>query len=526
MVNTSKKLLIIVVALCCLSALPAAAQQNPTESDYYPLVTVPVPEGITLEVGGMDWLDKDRTRLAVCTRRGELWVIDNLYAPQLALPGQTVEGLDADNKKIQVEPQPNQLVKFTRMLFGLHEPLGVLVNPGHGFPDGIYMAQRTELTRVVDSNGDDKIDLVETFNDGWEVSGSYHEYTFGPKMGPDGQLWITLNRPFGGGEEPQAFWRGWAMRIDNKGNISPVCPGLRSPAGIGPNAEGELFFTDNQGDHVASGKLAHLKQGVFHGNPVGLDTLSHPLANFELPFPGYPKKGKMWGEAMEENPKLQAPALWFPYPVMGRSQTDIIVDMSGGKFGPFNEQMFVGDLSNAIVMRVFLEKIGGEYQGVCFPFRKDISPPVLRMAWGKPGTLFVGGSSRGWGGGRVPWGLQRMQWTGETPFEIHEMRAKPTGFELTFTQEVDRELAGKVESYSMEIWSHKYYDRYGDDQQDKHTIEVTAAKVAADGRSVELTIPECKPYYIHYLQARGVRSTAGVPLLHPEGYYTLNSIPK
>jgi hypothetical protein len=286
-----------------------------------------------------------------------------------------------------------------------------------------------------------------------------------------------------------------------------------------------LFFTDNQGDHVASGKLAHLKKGVFHGNPVGLASLDHPKANFELPFEGYPKKGLMWGEAVEANPKLQAPTLWFPYPQMGRSQTDIIVDESGGKFGPFAGQMFVGDLTNALVMRVFLEKIGGEYQGACIPFRKDIAPPVLRMAWGQPGTMFVGGSSRGWGGGRVPWGLQRMQWTGETPFEIHEMRAKADGFELTFTHEVDRETAGNVASYKMPIWSYKYYDRYGDDRQDPHDVTISSAKVSDDGRSVRLVIDGCKPYYVHHLQAAGVRSVDGLPLLHNEAYYTLNQIP-
>jgi len=507
------------------AAVTAAVAQNPTEDDYYPLTEIPVPEGITLELGGMDWLDKNQERLVVCTRRGELWVIDNLYSEQPVLEGQTVEVASADGTKQAVAPDSEQVVKYTRMLFGLAEPLGVLIDPGHGFKDGIYVTQRTELTRLVDEDGDDRIDLAQTVNADWEVSGSYHEYAFGPKIGPDGKMWVTLNRPFGGGQEAQAYWRGWAVAIDNKGEMTPICPGLRSPAGLGPNAEGELFFTDNQGDHVASGKLAHLKPDVFHGQTTGLAALGHPKANFELPFEGYPKKGMKWGEAVKVNPKLQAPALWFPYPAMGRSQTDIITDESAGKFGPFAEQMFVGDLSNALVMRVFLEKIGGEYQGVCFPFRQGITPPVLRMAWGKPGTLFVGGSSRGWGGGRKPWGLQRMEWSGDTPFEIHEMRAMPDGFELTFTQPVDEATASNVDSYQMTIWTHNYYERYGDDQQDKHEIKVERAKVSADGRSVRLIIPDCQPYYIHHLESPGVRSVEGLPLLHSDAYYTLNKIP-
>ena len=523
MVTHIRKLALALIAALAMASLSVA--QNPTEDDYYPLVEIPVPEGITLELSGMDWLDTNQERLVTCTRRGEIWLIENLYVDRPALEGQMLDVVGADGKKTKVEAKPEQIVKYKQMLFGLAEPLGVLINPGHGFKDGIYTTQRTELTRLVDEDGDDRIDLAETINADWEVSGSYHEYAFGPKIGPDGKMWITLNRPFGGGQEAEAYWRGWAISIDNKGNMTPICPGLRSPAGIGPNAEGQLFFTDNQGDHVASGKLAHIKPGVFHGQTTGLASANHEKSNFEIPFEGYPKKGMKWGEAVKANPKLQAPTLWFPYPAMGRSQTDIITDTSAGQFGPFAGQMFVGDLSNAIVMRVFLEKIGGEYQGVCFPFRKDITPPVLRMAWGKPGTLFVGGSSRGWGGGRKPWGLQRIQWSGDTPFEIHEMRAMPDGFELTFTHPADKATAGDPASYKMEIWTHNYYERYGDDMQDKHEIKVERAKVADDGRSVRLIIPNCEPYYIHHLQARGVRSAEDLPLLHAEGYYTLNKIP-
>ena len=192
-----------------------------------------------------------------------------------------------------------------------------------------------------------------------------------------------------------------------------------------------------------------LKPGVFHGQPTGLESLDHPLANFKRPFDGYPKLGMKWGEAVKVNPKLIAPALWFPYPHMGKSQTDILHDDTGGKFGPFAGQTFVGDLSNALVMRVFMEKVEGEYQGACFHFRRDFTPPILRMAWGKGGTMFAGGSSRGWGGGRTPYGLSRITWTGQVPFEIHEMRARPNGFELTFTKPVDPATAGDIKSYAM-----------------------------------------------------------------------------
>jgi hypothetical protein len=513
------------VAISASLAVAQPAAKPATEDDFYRMVTFPLPKDVVLEVGGMDWLDAEKTRLAVCTRRGEVWVLDNVYTDNPALAGTKVKVQNEDGKTVEVEATAAQIVSYKRMLFGLHEPLGMVVNP-KDFPKGIYMVQRSELTRVEDTNGDDLIDMVQTFSNGWEVSGSYHEYAFGPKIGNDGQLWITLNRPFGGGQEGTAYWRGWAVKVDSKGKMTPICPGLRSPAGLGTNMQGEMFFTDNQGDHVASGKLAHIKPGVFHGNPVGLESCKHPLSNFTKPNKDYPKLDLPWAEAVPANPHLQAPAVWFPYPNMGRSQTDIVWDKTKGKFGPFAGQMFVGDLSNAIVMRVMLEEVDGEYQGVAFPFRRGFRPPVLRMEWGKDGSMFVGGSSRGWGGGAQSYGLARLTWTGKTPFEIHEMKATPKGFRLTFTKTIDQQTAKDIKSYALECWTHKYYSRYGDDQQDKQTVEIAKVEVEESGKAINLTLAKQLPYYIHALKLPGIRSTDGEPLLHNEAFYTLNRIPR
>ena len=498
-------LALLLPALCVRAEPP----DPPTEQEVYPMITLPTPPGEVLEVGGMDWLDPAKKRLAVCTRRGEIWVVDNPYATEPTLDGE----------------DPAQRLTFTRMHFGLHEPLGMMVNPP-GFPEGIYMAQRSELTRARDLDGDDRIDELLAFNQDWEISGSYHEYAFGPKLHRDGRLWVTLNRPFGGGQEPGAYWRGWCVAIDADGEMVPICPGLRSPAGLGTNPEGEMFYTDNQGDHVAACKLSHLKPGSFQGNPVGLDTVDHPRSTFELPFKDYPKRDIYWGEAMAANPRLQAPAVWFPYPVMGKSHTDIWWDSTEGKFGPFSKQLFVGDLSTAAIYRVFLEKVGGEYQGACFPFRKGFRSGALRFCWGHDGSLFVGGTNRGWGGGPRPFCLQRLVWSGITPFEIHEMRAGKDGFTLRFTQPVDRESAARTDTWACQSWTYKYYSRYGDDQHLTEDLTVTSATVAPDGRSVRLVIDGLRPWFVHALEAKALRSEAGHPLLHPTAYYTLNRIPE
>ncbi len=508
-----------------LAALLPAADPPPkpqTEDDFYRLINFPLPADVVLEVGGIDWQDKERTKLLVCTRRGELFRLTNVYAaePGFADQQKTVKGPDGKPTKIDVESA--NLVKVERMLFGLHEPLGLLT-----LPSGIYMAQRTELTRAQDNDDDGRIDEVTTFANGWETSGGYHEFAFGPKIDPQGKMWVTLNRPFGNGQEPEALWRGWAVTIDSKGNVTPVCCGLRSPCGLGTNPAGDMFYTDNQGDWVPACKLSHLKPGSFHGNDYGLKSCGNPLAGFHPPAEkGWPKSGLLYPQAVAEMPEVMPAAVWFPYSEMGTSHSDVVYDSTGGKFGPFANQMFVGDQGHAIVVRVFLEKVDGEYQGACFPFRKGFASGVLRMCFGSDGSMFAGGTNRGWGGGPRPYSLDRLVWTGLTPFEIHEMRAKSDGFELTFTQPVDSLSATNVKSYAAKSWTYHYHETYGDKPSDEKSLTIKEAKVAPDGKSVRLVLDELRPYYVHEIRVPGLRSAEGQPVLHPIGYYTLNHIPK
>lgn len=487
-----------------------AVAETPREGDYYKMITLPVPSEIALEVGGMDWLDAEKNRLLICTRRGDVWLVDNPYAdaPRLANGDGAV---NADTK---------QVITYKRFARGLHEPLGLLRHK-----DGIYIAQRAELTRLQDTNGDDRADVFKTVCDQWETSGNYHEYAFGPKLDGKGFMWVTLNRSFGGEPEGRAHWRGWAVKIDPQGKMYPVCPGLRSPAGLGANVAGDMFYTENQGDWVAACRLSHLKTGSFQGNPFSLRSCDHPES--PLKNPGNPPNGVNLEEAVKRMPSLMLPAVWFPYPRMGRSSSDVVYDDADGKFGPFKHQIFVGDQSTSIIIRIFLEQVDGEYQGACFPFREGFQCGVMRMCLGKDGSMFVGQTNRGWGSrGGKPYGLQRLVWTGKTPFEIHEMRATADGFELTFTRPVDLKTAGDVKSYSMKCWTYNHHSGYGCRPINTHNLSVKSAMVNSDGRSVRLIVDGLAIAYVHELRLPGVRDRDGNPLLHPEAYYTLNRIPQ
>ena len=456
------------------------------EARHYRLLTVLEPPGVVLEVGGFDVLPDGRP--VVATRRGEIWIIDGAY------------------------DDPPFDATFTRFAAGLHEPLGARwLDPALDTAGGgLYVAQRGELIRIVDLDGDDRADLFETVSQGWGISGNYHEYAFGPKLDGQGRLWVTLCVGFCGDLGKSIVpWRGWAVIVHPDGTIEPVCGGLRAPNGIGRNAAGDMFYTDNQGDWVSTCKLSHLERGDWHGHPSS--TRWYDLAGFD------PVRGEQ---------DFKPPAVWFPYGRMGQSASDITLDDTGGRFGPFDGQLFVGDQTNALIMRVDLERVEGVYQGACFAFRSGLDCGVNRLRFGSDGSLFAGPTNRGWGGlGRRSWGLQRLVYTGVLPFEVLHMRVAAQGFTLEFTSAVDPDTASRPESYELTSFTYRRTAKYGSPEVDHQRHRISRAAVSDDRRSVALTVQGLREGYVHELHLGGVRSAEGQPLLHAEAYYTLNVIP-
>lgn len=481
---------------CALLAVatPAVAQQRErnAEDDYYRLIRFPMQERVVLEAGALEFLPDGR--LAVATRRGEIWRIDQPLAE------------DPDD------------AKFSLFASGLHEVLGL------AFRDGwLYCVQRCEVTRVKDENNDGKADVFQTVSDGWGLTGDYHEYAFGSKFDRNGYLWVPLCLT--GSFSSDALFRGWCLRVSADGKTIPTCSGIRSPGGVGANAAGDMFYTENQGPWNGACSLKWLKPGAFLGHPIGNKWYAATAGVMGAP-PQEPASGSRMMIEAKKIPQLEPPAVYFPYGKMGQSASGVACDLSGGKFGPFREQLFVGDQTHSTVMRVFLENVNGHYQGACFPFRGGFGSGSLSLLFASDGSLFVGGTNRGWGSrGSQPYSLDRLVWTGKTPFEVHEMRARSDGFELTFTQAVDSTTAADPASYKLSTYTYIYQAQYGSPEVDGTTPTIAKLEVAPGGKGVRLYVDRLQEGHVHELHLDGVRSAAGDPLLHPVAYYTLNYMP-
>jgi cytochrome c551/c552 len=494
------------------------AQESPKEEDFFRILRVSTPEGVIMEVGGVTMLPNGD--LAVSTRRGDVYVVEN---PTSARP------------------------YFRKFATGLHEILGLVYKDG-----ALYCAQRGELTKLVDKNMDGKADVYETVY-AWPVSGHYHEYSFGPKLAPDGSFFVSGNVAFGDEEwwrgESRVPWRGWVMRITPDGKMEPYATGMRSPCGLGI-IDGELFYTDNQGDWQPSGGLVHLKKGSFAGHPAGLRWASMPNSPVKLSADAHRAKfderkrkdenGRYIKPENVENekfvtpadakaavPEMALPAVYLPHGILGISTSDF-VKIPEGTFGPFAGQILVGDQGQSKIDRVFLEKVNGEYQGAAWDFRSGFQSGVLRMTWAPDGSLFVGETNRGWGSaGEANEGLQRLVWNRSLPFEMLAVRAMPDGFEIEFTKPVNKKSAEDLASYAVESFTYKYHPVYGSPVVNSAKCAVRGVKVSEDGLKARIIVDNLRKHYIHTITLDGIRDADNsYSLVHPTAYYTLHEIPE
>ncbi|MGB0953764.1 MAG: family 16 glycoside hydrolase [Planctomycetota bacterium] len=459
-----------------LPILFAAAPQ--TEADHYTVEYLTPPEGEVLEVGGMDFLS-DGT-LLVSTRRGRVWWIEN---PMAADPA------DA---------------RFHIYAEGLQEGLGLKV-----VDDVIYVVQRSELSRLLDLDGDKVCDRIETVSQGWGMSGNYHEFAFGLPRDEEGNFFVSTNVGFWSPEWwhglSRAAHRGWILKIAPDGKATPWAMGVRSPAGFGMDVDGELYYTDNQGDWMPVCGLFHVQEGEFYGHPASLRWTEEYGDGDQVPSSTEPP-----------STERTAPAVWIPYE-WSRSTGSLVPDTTGGAFGPFTEQLFVAELTNGLIFRTLLEEVQGQKQGAVVLFRQEVGS-ALRVRFAPDGSLFTGFTNRGWGGLSPASGIARLRWTGKTPLEYERIHLEQDGFTLDFTLPLEGEP--DVSAITIRDYDYNWWWDYGSPEMRERKLSATLAVLSEDRKSLRLTIPDLEA-------GRVVRlGLPGVGLLHEEFAYTINQMPE
>lgn len=474
----------------------SVVENSKTPGTSYIVESIETPKGLMAETGAIDFLPDGR--LVACFLRGEVM----FYDPKTK--------------------------KWSLFAEGLHDPLGVQAIS----KSEILVMQRPELTRIKDTDGDGEADLYETMTDDFGVTGNYHEFNYGPVRDKEGNLFIALNSSSsGGGVRPEVRgrldssgrgtkkemfsvvpYRGWIMKLKANGKLQPYASGFRSPNGLGFDSEGDLFATDNQGDWEGTSKLYHIQEGNFYGHPASL-----------IWEKGW-NRGNPFNIPLQELDSMRTrAAVLFPQDIIANSPSQPLCDATQGKFGPYTGQLFVGEMNSARIVRVMLEKVGGELQGACIPFidGKGLKKGNNRLAFAPDGSLWVGHAAHGWGGDT---GIQRIVYTGKPPMDVYTMNLTAKGFDLTFTKPVNDSTALNPDNYKFQCYYYAYHSKYGSPRMGVQDIPVTGVRISSDHKRVSLKLGVLQPGYVYQLNLGNVKSQSEDTLANHIVCYTLNKL--
>lgn len=432
------------------------------------------PSSFEPKVGGMDFMSD--SSLIVCT-----W--DSIG------PVYRLEGVTRNNP---------ENIKVTRIATGLAEPLGIKV-----VNDTIYVLQKQELTRLIDTDKDGIMDDYQTVCDAWDVSANFHEFAFGLAY-KDGYFYATLAtaiEPGGASGIDQIKDRGKVIKISKStGSIEFIASGLRTPNGIGIGVDGELFVADNQGDWLPSSKILHVKEGAWYGSR-------------SVDFEG------------TTNLKETLPVVWLPQDEIGNSPSQPAYLNAG----PYQGQQIHGEVTHGGLKRVFVEKVNGEYQGAVFRFTQGLEGGVNRVVWGPDGSLYIGmiGNPGNWATAGQKWyGLQRLTYNNTSVFEMLAVRAKSNGMEIEFTEPLGERYGNSAADYDIQQWYYKPTKEYGGPKLGLQSLKVKSVNISADRKKVFLELDGLKPNHVVYVHLSGVfMSDKNSQIWSTEAWYTLNNIP-
>jgi hypothetical protein len=271
----------------------------------------------------------------------------------------------------------------------------------------------------------------------------------------------------------------------------------------------DIFISENEGSWTPTSKLIHVKQGRFYGhrtNPANAcqtanNNRESPPVVWSTYDDGTTQTGRSWGN-----------------PALVRS-------------GPYKGQFLIGETVMSApnnVVRVFVEKVDGELQGVILPFLPASSGKGVQRILEKDGTIYLGihGSNCCWGArsGMAP-GFDVLRPNNATDFlEIMAVRSKGSGsFELEFNKSVGS-AAGTAGQYTVSTWQNVAAEGYGAGRYTgRKNLTVSSASVSTDKKKVTLNIGGLtEGWVVKFVFGNGIAAEDGSALHTKFAVYTLN----
>ena len=447
-----------------------------TATSGYAVDDLPLPKDnpweSNIRFGGFDFFS-DGKRAACSTWNGDVWIAD---------------GIGGDLSKII----------WRRFASGLYQTLGLKI-----VDDVIYTLGRDQITRLHDLNDDGEADFYECFNNDVLITPGFHEFAFDLQTDKDGNFYFSKGAPVlsgGRGFSDLTAHNGTILRVSPDGKtMTRMAWGIRAPGGVGIGPNGEMTTGENEGSYVPRCKITWSKpdRSSFHGVvPSEWDN-----KKFIRNLPGTPTD-------------YEKPLCWLPYYVDNSSGSQFWVPENSSWKNHAGGMIHLS-YGKSSVYRTLIDEVDGQVQGGLYRLPIELTTANMRGRFHpKSGHLYLIGF-RGWqtNGGT---GLQRIRFlSDEKPVPL-KLQAHENGLRIEFSGKLDPETANDPRRYSVSKWDYVWGPQYGSgrfsiDEPDHSArelaitepskgavnqvdaVEVRAAKLLPDGKSVFLYVPKMTP---------------------------------
>lgn len=429
-------------------------------------------------------------RMAVCTHGGDVWI---------------VSGIDKSLAKL----------KWKRFAAGMYEPFGLQVIGGK-----VYVTCKDRLTRLHDFNKDGEADFYESFSADTDVSTFFHAFNFDLQRDGDGNLYYVKS-----GQYTSHALPGAVIKVSADGKEREVyCTGFRTPNGMGILPDGRLTASDNQGSWMPASKVSLLKPGGFYGY---VQTHTHKGGLWA------PDGGRIDHRKVVPPKTFDQPLIWMPQEFDNSSGGQLWVD--DPRWGPLSGRLLHTSFGKGWLYYMMLQEVEGLNQAAIVRLKHDGLTGIHRARVNpSDGQVYATGLN-GWnGGGRKGLSqghIHRFRYTGKPARLLTDTQVRHNGIELKFNFQLDPKSAKNPASYQLKQWNYKWTASYGSKQYSPNsgkvgqdTMEISNVKLAKDGRSVLLQIPDIKP--ANQVKMNLNLQSADAEPFNELVYLTINKVPK
>lgn len=409
-----------------------------------------------LRLTGLDFLAGGR-QMAVCDWDGDVWLVDGIQ-------------------------DHSGTLTWRRVASGLFQPLGLKVVDGQ-----IYVTCRDQIAILRDLNGDGETDFVECFNDDHQVTDHFHEFAMDLQRDAHGRFYYAKAARHG--KTALVPQHGTLLRVSADGARTDIlATGFRAPNGVCLNDDGTFFMTDQEGFWLPKNRINWVREGGFYGNMWGYHDVTDP-----------------------SDGAMEPPLCWVTN-AFDRSPAQMLwVDSPAWK--PLRGSLLSLSYGYGKIFVVPHERVGDKVQGGLCALPILQTPTGLIRARFHPtdGQLYACGMFAWAGNQEQPGGLYRVRYTGKPLYLPIALSAKRTGMTLTFSGDLDRASATDATRYAVKTWSLKRTVNYGSDHYDTKALQVAAARLADDKRTLFLEIPELQPTWCMEIKY-SIKGSAGEPI--------------